>query len=33
MAEFDIISKHFIHTYPHDFARFSLQQDDLEYST
>ena len=30
MAEFDTISKHLIHTYPHDFARFSLQHDDLE---
>ena len=30
MAEFDTISKHLIHTYPHDFARFALQQDDLE---
>ena len=30
MAEFDTISKHLIHTYPHDFARFALQQDDIE---
>ena len=30
MAEFDTISKHLIHTYPHDFARFALQQDDVE---
>ena len=32
MAEFDTISKHLIHTYPHDFARFALQQEknDLE---
>ena len=30
MAEFDTISKHLIHTYPHDFACFALQQDDLE---
>ena len=30
MAEFDIISKHLIHTYPHDFARFALQRDDVE---
>ncbi len=30
MAEFDTISKHLIHTYPHDFARFALQHDDLE---
>ena len=30
MAEFDTISKHLIHTYPHDFARFSLQHNDLE---
>ena len=30
MAEFDTIAKHLIHTYPHDFARFALHQDDLE---
>ena len=30
MAEFDTVSKHLIHTYPHDFARFALQHDDLE---
>ena len=30
MAEFDVISKHLIHTYPHDFARFALQHDDIE---
>ncbi len=30
MAGFDTIAKHLIHTYPHDFARFALQQDDLE---
>ena len=30
MAEFDTIAKHLIHTYPHDFARFVLHQDDLE---
>ena len=30
MAEFDVVSKHLIHTYPADFARFALQQDDLE---
>ena len=30
MAEFDTISKHLIHTYPHDFARFALHQDDIE---
>ena len=30
MAEFDTIAKHLIHTYPHDFARFALQHDDLE---
>ncbi|MDE2741345.1 MAG: hypothetical protein OXI58_07140 [Gemmatimonadota bacterium] len=30
MAEFDTIAKHLIHTYPHDFARFSLHQDDVE---
>ena len=30
MAEFDTIAKHLIHTYPHDFARFTLHQDDVE---
>ena len=30
MAEFDTIAKHLIHTYPHDFARFALQQDDIQ---
>ena len=30
MAEFDTISKHLIYTYPHDFARFALQHDDIE---
>ena len=30
MAEFDTIAKHLIHTYPHDFARFALQHDDIE---
>ena len=30
MAEFDTIAKHLIHTYPHDFARFALQHDDVE---
>ena len=30
MAEFDTIAKHLIHTYPHDFARFALPQDDVE---
>ena len=30
MTEFDTISKHLIHTYPADFARFALQHDDLE---
>ena len=30
MAEFDTVAKHLIHTYPHDFARFALQQDDVE---
>ena len=30
MAEFDTISKHFIHTYPADFVRFALQRDDIE---
>ena len=30
MAEFDVVSKHLIHTYPADFARFALQHDDIE---
>ena len=30
MAEFDTVSKHFIQTYPADFARFALQRDDIE---
>ena len=30
MAEFDTIAKHLIHTYPYDFARFALHQDDVE---
>ena len=30
MTEFDTVSKHLIHAYPHDFARFALQHDDLE---
>ncbi len=30
MAEFDTVAKHLIHTYPHDFARFALHQDDIE---
>ena len=30
MAEFDTIAKHLIHTYPHDFARFALHQDNVE---
>ena len=30
MAEFDTIAKHLIHTYPADFARFALHQDDVE---
>ena len=30
MAEFDAISKALIQTYPQDFARFALAQDDLE---
>ena len=30
MAEFDTIAKHLIHTYPCDFARFTLHQDDIE---
>ncbi len=30
MAEFDTIAKHLIHTYPADFARFALHQDDIK---
>ena len=30
MAEFDTIAKHLIHSYPADFARFALQQDDIK---
>ena len=30
MAEIDIVSKHLLQTYPADFARFALQQDDIE---
>ena len=30
MAEFDTIAKHLIHTYPRDFARFTLHQDNIE---
>ncbi len=30
MAEFDTIAKHLIHTYPRDFARFVLQQDNVK---
>ena len=30
MAEFDTIAKHLIHAYPTDFARFALQQDDIQ---
>ena len=30
MAEFDTIAKHLIHTYLADFARFALQQDDIQ---
>ena len=30
MADFDTVSKHFIQTYPADFARFALQRDDIE---
>ena len=30
MAEIDTVSKHLIQTYPADFARFTLQRDDLE---
>ena len=30
MADFDTVSKHFVQTYPADFARFALQRDDVE---
>ena len=30
MAEFDTVTKHLIHTYSHDFARFALGQDDFK---
>ena len=30
MAEFDTVTKQLIHTYPHDFARFVLPQDDVQ---
>ena len=30
MAEIDTVSKHFIQTYPADFARFTLQRDDIQ---
>ena len=30
MAEYDTISKHLIQTYPKDFIRFTLEQDDVE---
>ena len=30
MAEFDTVTKHLIHTWPRDFARFALRHDDLE---
>ncbi len=30
MAEIDTVSKHLIQTYPADFARFTLQRDDIE---
>ena len=30
MADFDTVSKHFIQTYPADFARFALQRDDIQ---
>ena len=30
MAEFDTVTKHLIHTYSHDFARFALQHDDFK---
>ena len=30
MAEFDTVTKHLIHTYPADFARFAFPQDDVQ---
>ena len=30
MAEFDTVTKHLIHTWPRDFARFALRHDDLD---
>ena len=30
MAEFDTVTKHLIHTFSHDFARFALQHDDFK---
>ena len=30
MAEFDTVTKHLIHNYSHDFARFALQHDDFK---
>ena len=30
MAEFDTVTKHLIHNYSHDFARFALQHDDFQ---
>ena len=30
MAEFDTVTKHLIHTYSHDFARFALGRDDFK---
>ena len=30
MAEFDTVTKHLIHTYSHDFARFALGRDDFQ---
>ena len=30
MAEFNTVTKHLIHTWPRDFARFALQRDDLD---
>ena len=30
MAEFDTVTKHLIHTFSYDFARFALQHDDFK---
>ena len=30
MAEFDTVTKHLIHTFSHDFARFALQREDFK---